>query len=90
MVMLPVSVGQWSEVKGETVIASRPERGALSIEAETGRMFSSVSALPIPSPGWERARVRGIKKADSDNVVSEQEQSDETISQQLLRKGERL
>jgi predicted RNase H-like HicB family nuclease len=24
-------------------------------------MFPSVHALPIPSPGWEKARVRGIK-----------------------------
>ena len=62
-----------SENRKAPVIAKCSKRGALSVEAETGGMFSFVSALPIPSPGWERARVRGIKKADSDNFVSEQE-----------------
>jgi hypothetical protein len=50
------------------------------VEAETAGILPSVRALQIPSPGWERARVRGIKKADSDNFVSEQERSDEAIS----------
>jgi hypothetical protein len=45
-----------------SVIARCPKRGALSVAGETGGVFSSVRALPIPSPGWERARVRGIKK----------------------------
>jgi hypothetical protein len=35
-------------------------------------ILPSVRTLPIHSPGRERARVRGIKKAESNNFVSEQ------------------
>jgi hypothetical protein len=45
------------------------------VETETAGMLLSVRALPIPSPGWERARVRGIKRADSNTFISEQQES---------------
>ena len=51
-----------SENQQVSVIARRLERGALSVEAETGGILPFVRALQIPSPGWERARVKGIKK----------------------------
>ena len=66
------------------VIARCTKRGALSVEAETAGILPSARALQIPSPGWERAGVRGIKKADSDNFVSEQQQP-QTTKQSLFR-----
>jgi len=65
--------GMMSRLVGRPrVIAGCSKRGALNVVGETVGILPSVRALQIPSPGWERVRVRRIKKADSDNFVSEQ------------------
>jgi len=57
------------------------------VEEEAAGILPSSRILQILSPGWERARVRGIKKTESDNFVSAQERSDEAISHESRSKN---